>query len=114
MNMLKSQCVFCKRIRDRNFNNTNDPGIVKFPPLNPVTPGHMLYVPTSHVEDAATAPHITARTFGAAAYDLVGEANLITSVGESATQSVHHLHVHLVPRTPGDGLILPWTDQENS
>lgn len=38
-------------------------------------------------------------------------ANFITSAGPAATQSVFHLHVHLVPRFEDDGLILPWTGQ---
>ena len=34
--------------------------------------------------------------------------NLITSRGRAATQSVFHLHLHLVPRADNDGLALPW------
>jgi hypothetical protein len=37
--------------------------------------------------------------------------NLITSVGADATQSVRHLHIHVVPRREGDGLMLPWSGQ---
>lgn len=40
--------------------------------------------------------------------------NLITSRGAAATQSVFHLHLHLVPRTEGDGLALPWRDAGGS
>jgi histidine triad (HIT) family protein len=36
--------------------------------------------------------------------------NLITSQGAAATQTVMHLHLHLVPRTDGDGLKLPWSE----
>jgi diadenosine tetraphosphate (Ap4A) HIT family hydrolase len=36
--------------------------------------------------------------------------NLITSVGMLATQSVKHLHIHVVPRHPNDTLRLPWGD----
>ncbi|RZE66014.1 HIT domain-containing protein [Streptomyces albidoflavus] len=39
--------------------------------------------------------------------DLV-HANLIASRGREATQSVTHLHLHLVPRRNGDALALPW------
>ena len=37
--------------------------------------------------------------------------NVITSAGRAATQTVMHLHFHLVPREPGDGLMLPWSDK---
>lgn len=41
-------------------------------------------------------------------------ANLITSRGGAATQTVFHLHVHVVPREAGDGLALPWTPQQTT
>jgi histidine triad (HIT) family protein len=41
-------------------------------------------------------------------------ANLITSKGAAATQTVYHLHVHVVPRQGGDGLPLPWTPQHTA
>jgi len=39
-------------------------------------------------------------------------ANIITSKGREATQSVFHLHVHVVPRQADDDLPLPWTPQQ--
>lgn len=33
---------------------------------------------------------------------------LIQSNGEAAWQDVFHLHVHLIPRYHGDGLVRPW------
>jgi histidine triad (HIT) family protein len=44
----------------------------------------------------------------------VTPCNLITSAGRAATQSVMHLHLHLVPRLDGDGLALPWSRKEHS
>lgn len=41
-----------------------------------------------------------------------GACNLIASRGPEATQSVYHLHLHLIPRLKHDGLALPWTGQE--
>lgn len=83
--------------------------VVSFTPLNPVTEGHMLFVPKAHLRDATEDFPTTGWVFTHAAMwagDM--EANLITSIGPAATQSVFHLHVHVVPRRPGDGLHLPW------
>jgi len=63
------------------------------------------------VTDFADNPDVAAAAMRRAA-DLAGESemavNLITSRGRAATQSVFHLHLHLVPRAENDGLALPW------
>jgi histidine triad (HIT) family protein len=80
-------------------------------PLSPVTPGHVLVIPRVHVADAAADPEVTAHTmFDAAVYaaEHHEQFNIITSAGEAATQSVFHLHVHVVPRAVDDMLMVPW------
>ncbi|MFJ3537024.1 HIT family protein [Streptomyces sp. NPDC090109] len=81
-------------------------------PLGPVVDGHTLVIPKTHVTDFADDPDVTgatARRAGQLCRDLdLVHANLITSRGEHATQSVFHLHLHLVPRAENDGLALPW------
>lgn len=80
-------------------------------PLNPVTDGHILVIPKVHVADFTTDPTVTADTMLRAAQLMQSTdrpMNLITSKGRAATQSVFHLHVHLVPRADNDGLALPW------
>jgi histidine triad (HIT) family protein len=75
-------------------------------------------LPTTHVRDAGEDPDVTATVMRKAAMltrlILPADFNIITSAGPSATQTVFHLHVHLVPRVPGDGLALPWTGQGKS
>ncbi|MGW4597034.1 HIT family protein [Streptomyces sp. NPDC004457] len=81
-----------------------------------VNAGHVFVLPRVHVEDAGTDPEVTAAVMRRAA-ELMAEhpaANLITSKGAAATQTVHHLHVHVVPRQEGDGLPLPWTPQHTA
>lgn len=78
------------------------------------TPGHILVVPRVHVVDFTRDDHVSAVTAARAsqlARDLGGQWNEITSAGVDATQTVFHLHRHLVPRRRGDGLALPWTGQ---
>jgi len=100
-------CVFCEKYKGRHEGST-----AIFEPLNPVVPGHLLVIPLKHVTNFINDPDTTAYVMRAAAQHakrLGGQWNLITSAGKDATQSVFHLHVHLVPRRPGDGLQLPWT-----
>lgn len=85
---------------------------VAFEPLRPVVPGHILVVPKVHVTDFRTDPVVSATTMARAAQLAAvasGDVNLISSAGPAATQTVAHLHLHLVPRRDGDGLVLPWT-----
>lgn len=117
---MSSDCVFCKIVAGEapaTITDVFDDAIV-IVPLNPVTPGHLLVIPKTHVRDFADNPRVTADVMYRAAY--IGCAypgyehcNLITSAGEWATQTVFHLHVHLVPRREGDGLHLPWTGQRD-
>lgn len=129
-----SYCPFCDIVRGEapppeRFYDYGD--VVSFEPLNPVVPGHTLVVPKVHVVDYVENPLVTGRTFQVAAQlsqDLraickrmdeeLGHRpgvdmalNVISSAGADATQTVFHLHVHVVPRLPGDGLHLPWTSQ---
>lgn len=90
---------------------------VAFTPLGPVTDGHVLIVPRRHVADFTVDPDVTATVARCASQlgaKIGGSMNLITSCGKPATQSVFHLHAHLVPRQPGDGLCLPWSCQTRS
>jgi histidine triad (HIT) family protein len=90
-------------------------GAMAIKPLNPVTPGHVLIIPKVHVADFAVSPLVSATVMEYAARFTVewgvGDANVITSRGAAATQTVEHLHLHVIPRTVGDGLHLPWTGQ---
>jgi histidine triad (HIT) family protein len=104
-------CVFCKIIAGEapaKILKTWEDAIA-ITPLNPVVLGHTLVIPVRHVADALEDPEVTASAMRRAAEFATGPCNLITSVGADATQSVFHLHIHIVPRARGDGLLLPWS-----
>jgi histidine triad (HIT) family protein len=108
-----SDCVFCQRIASGDYERVSL-YVARFEPLNPVTSGHMLFIPKNHYHDAGHDPNMTGVVFAAAARyaeETQRPFNLITSAGTWATQSVFHLHVHFIPRRDGDGLHLPWTEQ---
>lgn len=81
------------------------------------TEGHILVVPKTHVRDFREEPAIFAATAlraaqlaGQQSMDLDEEHwNVLTSAGKFATQTIFHLHIHLVPRREDDGLLLPWS-----
>ena len=79
------------------------------------TEGHILVVPRLHVDDAAANAVVTgqvaarAAELAAARYS---DFHLIVNKGVHAGMTVPHLHWHVVPRYPGDGLVMPWTAQQ--
>lgn len=86
--------------------------VARLVPLNPVVPGHVLFIPMGHVADAGVLPDRAAGVMRMAASYIQGldDANIITSKGAAATQTVPHFHVHVIPRFAGDGLALPWSE----
>lgn len=104
-------CVFCDREKIKTPIVLESEKVIIFEPLNPVVKGHLLVVPKKHVadftEDQETFLEV-AMVASLSAQELGGDYNLITSKGKNATQSVFHLHVHLIPRRENDGLKLPW------
>lgn len=89
-------------------------GIAVINPLNPVTEGHVLLIHRKHTSDIASDPDIASELMFSAALWVKArniQANIITSIGPDATQTVFHTHLHVVPRRENDGLHLPWTGQ---
>lgn len=114
-------CVFCQIAQGRERADIvhRDEEVVAFAPLNPVVPGHTLVVPFQHVSHFLESPMVSAETMRVASVVATKVArtlhpspegwNLITSAGDAATQTIRHLHLHLVPRRHGDCLKLPWS-----
>lgn len=108
-------CIFCEIVAGRSpadfVSNDRKLPTVIFRPLNPVTEGHVLVVPRQHITAAHSDSIIASDVMEHAAIYAagVGPYNLITSFGIEATQTIFHLHLHVVPRRAGDGLRLPWT-----
>jgi histidine triad (HIT) family protein len=115
---MRRDCVFCQRANRGEFDDSYNGAaedVVWFEPLNPVTPGHMLFLTRRHAEHPDRQA-VAVAMFAAVRYAMVRpeDYNLITSSGAAATQTIDHIHVHYVPRRKGDGLSLPWTGQVTS
>jgi histidine triad (HIT) family protein len=106
-------CVFCAIVAGEipAARVLEDDGYVAFLDARPVFHGHVLLVPRAHVE---TLPDLPAADLGPffervqrlsvavpAAMDAPGTFVAINNV---VSQSVPHLHCHVVPRRPKDGL----------
>ncbi|MFD2093418.1 HIT family protein [Blastococcus deserti] len=96
--------------------------VVALFPLEPATIGHTLVIPRPHIPniwalDDGTAQYLTEATLRIAR--AVREAlnpqglNIIQSNGTAATQTVMHLHVHVVPRWDHDGMGPFWPERTN-
>lgn len=109
---MRDGCPFCDYAGPSPILAKLPGGAYVIEPLEPCTPGHRLVVSYRHLTDFADDIDETARVMRFAALyaqTRLQACNLITSRGAAATQTVGHLHVHLVPRTAGDGLLLPWS-----
>ncbi|WP_184933108.1 HIT family protein [Streptomyces nymphaeiformis] len=107
-------CIFCRLIReDRAHWVARGPRACAFTPLNPLAPGHTLVVPTSHFADLFDTPgEVLAET--TALVQRLAKAmrsglnasgvNVLSASGPGSEQSVPHLHFHVVPRWPEDGI----------
>jgi histidine triad (HIT) family protein len=107
-------CGFCEIVAERapaEIVRRWDDVLAVRPSQGGVAAGHVLVIPHQCVPDVGADPVVSARVMACAA-ELAAElpaCNVITSKGSAATQTVFHLHIHVVPRALGDGLRLPWS-----
>jgi histidine triad (HIT) family protein len=108
-----AECVFCGIVAGSvpAFVVTSTPDGVAFLDTRPVFPGHVLVVPVSHVDTLASLdPSLLAGYFGlvqrvATAVEKGLEADgSFVAINNVISQSVPHLHTHVVPRRRKDGL----------
>ena len=85
--------------------------VVAFLDHRPLFPGHTLVVPRTHVEtlrdlDDATRDELFAQVqrMAAAVQDATASAGSFVAMNNVVSQSVPHVHVHVVPRNRKDGL----------
>ena len=77
----------------------------------PVFPGHCLLVPKQHLDSLVDVEppllgklFANARLLALAVQQGLGAQGAFVAVNNRVSQSVPHMHVHVVPRTKGDGL----------
>ena len=85
--------------------------LVAFLDTRPVFKGHVLLVPRTHLETLPDLPAgqrdgflAAAQRLATAVKDALGAQGSFVAINNTVSQSVPHLHLHVVPRTKGDGL----------
>jgi histidine triad (HIT) family protein len=108
-----SDCVFCDIVAGRVPADIvlADDEVVAFLDARPVFKGHVLVAPRGHVATLADLPSaglgpffLRVQRVSAAMPAALGCQGTFVALNNVVSQSVPHLHVHVVPRTRGDGL----------
>ena len=106
-------CPFCEIIKgERPAHIVLDaPDAMAFLDTRPLFKGHTLLVPRTHYETLTDLPEdllgpffAQAQRLAKAMEDTLDAAGSFVAMNNRISQSVPHLHVHVVPRNPKDGL----------
>ena len=106
-------CAFCAIVRGETAAHVvlDDQACVAFLDLKPLFHGHVLVVPRAHIATLAELPiadvaplftHVQA--LARAVRKAMDAEGTFVAMNNGVSQSVPHLHVHVVPRRKGDGL----------
>ncbi|WP_030436707.1 HIT family protein [Actinoplanes subtropicus] len=108
-----ADCVFCAIVAGSvpAFKVVDVPSGVGFLDTRPVFKGHVLVVPRQHVVTLPDLPSADlpgyfglVQRVAAAVPAALGSTGTFVAINNIVSQSVPHLHTHVVPRTKGDGL----------
>ncbi|MDP2736280.1 MAG: HIT family protein [bacterium] len=115
-------CIFCKIIAGEipSYKVYEDEKVLAFLDINPVSPGHTLVLPKKHVINIEEAEEEVlcqivkiVKKVGLSLKKNLGVPGYNVQVNNdpAAGQIVPHLHFHVVPRFPDDGLKL-WLQKQ--
>lgn len=106
-------CVFCEIVAGDTPADVvlDEPDVMAFLDRRPVFKGHVLLVPRTHVVTLPDLPaqlrdgfFDAAQRLAGAVVEGLGAQGSFVAMNNVVSQSVPHLHCHVVPRTKGDGL----------
>lgn len=112
-----SDCIFCKISKGEIPSNTvyedNDFRVIL--DLSPANEGHCLVIPKKHARnileldgETVSKAFSLAKKIAEALIQAVGcdGVNVLQNNGEAAGQTVDHFHIHVIPRTKNDGVVI--------
>ncbi len=110
---MAAECVFCSIVKGASEAQVvlQDEVSLAFLDRRPLFPGHCLLVPKLHVETLPELPDellqplfANAKLLASAMEEGLGAEGSFVAINNRVSQSVLHLHVHVVPRKRKDGL----------
>jgi histidine triad (HIT) family protein len=110
---MTAECPFCRVVSSPTTADIvwEDAQTIAFLDHRPLFPGHCLLIPKAHYETLADLPpeqieplFAAARTLCAAVEEAMQAEGSFMAINNRVSQSVPHLHVHIVPRRKKDGL----------
>src|SRR5262245_41646629 len=110
---MTAACVFCSIAQGAvpAFVVLDEPDVLAFLDIRPLFHGHVLLVPRAHIATLADVPaelvtplFLAAQRLAAAVERGLGADGTFVAMNNRVSQSVPHLHVHVVPRRKKDGL----------
>ena len=110
---MAEDCIFCRIVRNEAESRPvlEDERVLAFLDTRPVFPGHCLVIPRAHHRTLPDLPpDLLAPLFASvqlvcrAVEQGLGAHGTFVAVNNKVSQSVAHLHVHVVPRRHKDGL----------
>ncbi len=105
-------CIFCSIVKGDipNYTIYEDETVLAFLDVNPTSYGHTLVIPKEHYDSFLECPEQVRNHVFEVAQKIANKMeevlkcdgiNLLSNIHEPAGQSVHHFHVHLIPRYIG-------------
>ena len=114
--MASDTCPFCEYVRGEKDlpegKSLSGRGALAFSPLSPAARGHMLVVPSRHVEriteldpfELSQLMNLVSANYELIEHELKPDGmNLVIQDREAGGMSIEHLHIHLIPRWHNDG-----------
>ena len=117
-------CIFCDIVKKEipSYTLYEDDVCMAFLDISQVTKGHTLIVPKQHYDHLLACDEETLAHMMKVAKQLGNELmvklnasgmNVLSNVNEVAGQSVHHFHIHLIPRyTEADACVIKFNESE--
>ncbi len=118
-------CIFCSIVKGDipSYKVYEDENFLAFLDISQAEIGHTLVIPKKHFDNLLEMDDETAKGLIVLVKNLAKKVkkstnasgiNILNNNGESAGQSVKHVHFHIIPRYDGDDLVMKFTEHKLS